>query len=170
MTKTNELAGAQRDDASISPADLIAAYERGIDDLRSAVDGLTPDLLQLRPIVGRWSTLEVVCHIADCEQFFADRMKRTLGMERPLLVGADGSRYAERLGYDQHDLAEELDLLAITRRQMARVLRLASPEAWQRTAVHTETGLMSLRQLLLHAINHLQHHLKFVAEKRAAID
>jgi hypothetical protein len=29
----------------------------------------------------------VVCHIADCEQFFADRMKRTVAMDRPLLLG-----------------------------------------------------------------------------------
>lgn len=41
--------------------------------------------------------------------------------------------------------------------------------SWQRTAVHGETGLVTLRQLLLHAINHLRHHLRFVAEKRAAL-
>ena len=41
--------------------------------------------------------------------------------------------------------------------------------AWRRTAVHSETGLVTLRQLLLHAINHLRHHLRFEAEKRAAL-
>jgi hypothetical protein len=30
-----------------------------------------------------------------------------------------------------------------------------------------ETGLVTLRQLLLHANNHLRHHLRFLAEKRA---
>ena len=64
---------------------------------------------------------------------------------------------------------EELDLVAVTRRQTARTLRLVAPDAWQRTAVHSETGLVTLRQLLLHAINHLRHHLRFVAEKRAAM-
>jgi hypothetical protein len=44
-----------------------------------------------------------------------------------------------------------------------------SGRGWQRTAVHSETGLVTLRQLLLHAINHLHHHLRFVAEKRAAM-
>ena len=51
---------------------------------------------------------------------------------------------------------------------MAHTLRLVASDAWQRTAVHSETGLVTLRQLLLHAINHLRHHLRFVAEKRAA--
>jgi hypothetical protein len=32
--------------------------------------------------------------------------------------------------------------VALTRRQMARILRLVPPEAWGRTAVHTETGLV----------------------------
>jgi uncharacterized damage-inducible protein DinB len=169
MAVPYEVSHAQRDNESLTPADLIAAYERGIDELRAAVAGLTPDQLRSRPIAGKWSSLEVVCHLADCEQFFADRMKRTLGMDRPLLVGADGFRYPEPLAYQQHDLEEELALVAITRRQMARTLRLAPPEAWQRTAVHTETGLVTLRQLLLHAINHVQHHLKFVAEKRATL-
>ena len=111
----------------------------------------------------------MVCHVADCEQFFADRMKRTVAMDRPLLLGADGYRYPEPLRYQEHDLNEELDLVAVTRRQVARTLRLVAPDVWQRTAVHSETGLVTLRQLLLHAINHLRHHLRFVAEKRAAL-
>jgi hypothetical protein len=66
-------------------------------------------------------------------------------------------------------LLEELDLVALARRQMARTLRLVAPDAWQRPAVHSETGLVTLRQLLLHAINHLRHHLRLLAEKRAAM-
>lgn len=170
MPNPDGVADAQRDDNSLGPAELISAYEAGGDDLHAAIAGLTQEQLRLRPIPGKWSTLEVVCHIADCEQFFADRMKRTLAMDRPLLVGADGSRYPDALSYDRHDRGEEVELVVITRRQMARVLRFSPPEAWQRTAIHTETGLVTLRQLLLHAINHLRHHLRFVAEKRAAIE
>jgi uncharacterized damage-inducible protein DinB len=169
MTQSYEVADAQRDDGSLSTADLISAYERGVADLRAAVSGMTAADPRSRPVPGRSSTLEVVCHVADCEQFFADRMKRTLAMDRPLLVGADGWRYPEPVQYHQRDLAEELNLVALTRRQMARILRLVPPEAWQRPAVHTETGLVTLCQLLLHAVNHIAHHLRFVAEKRAAL-
>ena len=97
----------------------------------------------------------MVYHIADCEQFLADRMKRTVAMDDHcawcrwiLLPGA--------AAYQEHDLEQELDLVAVTRRQMARTLRLVASDAWQRTAVHSETGLVTLRQLLLHAINHLR--------------
>ena len=169
MQESAMVAYAQRDDPALTPADLISAYEKGVEELRLAVVGMTGEQLRSRPVAGRWSTLEVVCHLADAEQFFADRMKRTVAMERPLLLGADGFRYPEPLRYQDHDPEEELDLVAVTRRQTARTLRLVAPDAWQRTAVHSETGLVTLRQLLLHAINHLRHHLRFVAEKRAAI-
>ncbi len=169
VTTTYGVADAQRDDGSLSAADLLSAYEGGTADFRAAVSGMTGDELRRRPVPGRWSTLEVVCHVADCEQFFADRMKRTLALDRPLLVGADGSRYPEPVQDHRREVAEELDLVDLTRRQMARILRLVPPEAWGRTAVHTETGLVTLRQLLLHAVNHLRHHLRFVAEKRAAL-
>src|SRR6516165_8917156 len=169
MQDSTMVAHAQRDDDALSVADLISAYEQGVEELRAAVAGLTSEQLRSRPVAGRWSTLEVVCHITDCEQFFADRLKRTVAMDRPLLLGADGSRYPEPLRYQEHDLQQELDLVAATRLQTARTLRLVAPDAWRRTAVHSETGLVTLRQLLLHAINHLRHHLRFVAEKRAAI-
>jgi uncharacterized damage-inducible protein DinB len=169
MHEEKNIAGAQRDDNTLTVADLISSYEAGIEELRVALAGMTVEQLRSRPVAGKWSTLEVVCHIADCEQFFADRIKRTVAMERPLLLGADGFRYPEPLHYQEHDLDEELDLVAVTRRQVARTLRLVAPDAWQRTAVHSETGLVTLRQLLLHAINHLRHHLRFVAEKRTAM-
>ena len=95
---------AQRDDNTLTAADLISAYEKGVEELRLAVAGMTVEQLRSRPVAGKWSTLEVVCHIADCEQFFADRMKRTVAMDRPLLLGADGFRYPEPLRYQEHDL------------------------------------------------------------------
>ena len=169
MSAPTTVADAQRDDPDLTPADLISAYEQGVLELQLAVAGMTVEQLRSRPVAGRWSTLEVVCHVADCEQFFADRMKRTVAMDRPLLLGADGFRYPEPLHYEDHDLGEELDLVAVTRQQMARTLRLVAPDDWRRTAVHSETGLVTPRQLLLHAVNHLRHHLRFVAEKRTAI-
>jgi uncharacterized damage-inducible protein DinB len=168
--QVSAVAEAQKDDEKITVTDLISAYEKGVEELRVAVAGMTGEQLRSRPVAGKWSALEVVCHIADCEQFFADRIKRTVAMDRPLLLGADGFRYPEPLHYQQHDLDEELDLVAVTRRQVARTLRLVAPDAWQRTAVHSETGLVTLRQLLLHAINHLRHHLRFVADKRTAME
>jgi len=169
MTSSDYLAGMQRDDDSVVTADLIAAYERGIEDLRTAVAGLTPEQIRARPIPGRWSTLEVVAHIADTEIFFTDRIERTIAMDRPLLMSVDERPYPERLKYELFDFAEQLDLFTALRRHLIRILRLQPPEAWQRVAVHSESGIVTLRQLVFQSVRHLRHHLPFIAEKRAAL-
>jgi GNAT superfamily N-acetyltransferase/uncharacterized damage-inducible protein DinB len=163
------IATIQRDDPSLGPAGLIADYEKGPDLLRAAVAGMTRDQLLARPVTGRWSTLEVVCHVCDSEQFFADRLKRTLAMTRPLLLGADPDHYPEAVRYHDRDPEEELAIVALTRHQVARVLKLVPEQAWQRTAVHSEGGLVTLRQLVLHATRHLTHHVRFIDEKRQAL-
>src|SRR5262249_6379596 len=144
----------QRDDPSLGPAQLVADYEAGPELLRASVAGLSEEQLRLRPVAGRWSTLEVVCHIGDSEQYFAARPRRALASPRPLLAAADPGPSVEAARYPDRDLAGELALVALPRRQMARILKLVPDEAWARTAVHTEGGLVTLRQLILHAIRH----------------
>src|SRR5262245_17989460 len=169
MTTANEakyadyMAATQRDDESVASADKLAAYEQGIADLRSAVAGLTAEQILARPIPGKWSTLEVVAHLADTEIYYSDRIERTIALERPLLMGVDERPYPERLNYQAFALTEQLDLFAALRRHVARILRLQPPEAWRRTAVHSETGVVTLRQLMFQAVRHVHHHLPFIA-------
>ena len=157
------------DDGSLGNTDLVATYEQGIDDLRSAVAGMTTEQVLARPIAGKWSTIECVGHIADTEMFFTDRIVRTIAMDRPLLMSPDENLYIERLDYHGFDLEEQLDLFTALRRHAVRILRAQPPEAWSRTAVHSESGILTLRQLVLQAVRHLRHHLQFVDEKRAAL-
>ena len=84
-------------------------------------------------------------------------------------MGVDERCYIERLDYQAFDLAEQLALFTALRRHAARILRMQSSEGWRRTAVHSGTGLVTLRQLVLQAVRHLRHHLPFIAEKRAAL-
>ena len=128
----DQIANAQRDDPSLTPSQLIADYEAGPELLRAAVAGMTGEELRRRPVKGKWSTLEVACHVCDSEQFFADRVKRTLALDRPLLVAADPQPYPEAVCYHDRDIEEELALVELTRRQVARVLKLVPTEAWQR--------------------------------------
>jgi hypothetical protein len=62
-----------------------------------------------------------------------------------------------------------MDLFTALRRHGTRTLRLQPPEAWLRVAVHSETGLVALRQLVFQGVRHVRHHLPFIAEKGAAL-
>src|SRR5437764_7480429 len=119
-------------------APMIDRYLAGADTLRQAVAGMTREQLVARPIAGKWSTLEVVCHLADFDPILADRMKRVIAEDRPPLLGADEKRFAAALAYHQRDVEEELALIEQTRAQMARILRTLPDEALARVGVHNE--------------------------------
>jgi len=163
-----QIAAAQLDDGA-PVSELITRYRAGGPLLRDSISGLTREQLRAHPIPEKMSAQEVVCHVADCDQFLADRMKRTIAMDRPLLVGADGWLYPAALRYAERDIALDLALVDATRAQLAADLERLVPQAWERTAIHTETGLVTLRQLLLHTVRHLEHHVRTIEEKRAAL-
>src|SRR5262249_44918542 len=97
---------------------LIEQYLAGPGLLRRAVTGMTKEQLLARPIPGKWSTLEVVCHLADYEPIYADRMKRVLALKEPDLVPGDPGLFASSLAYDRRDIDEEHALIELTRKQM----------------------------------------------------
>jgi hypothetical protein len=151
-------------------ADLMTRYRAGAAVLRAAIEGLSPESLRSRPIPGKMSSLEVVCHIVDADQFMCDRMKRTIATDLPLLMGVNGIAYLEQLSYQDRDPELDIRLLEVQREQMAADLDRLGEEAWERTAIHSEVGKLTLRQLLAHATRHLESHVLAIAEKRAALE
>jgi len=149
--------------------EMIDAYQAGPKTLREAVTGMSREQVLARPVPGKWSTLEVVCHLADFEPIMADRMKRIIALEKPTLVGADENCFAAALAYHDRDLEEELTIIEQTRRQMARILRKAPADALNRIGVHNERGPRTLEQILTGTTTHIAHHVKFIHDKRKAL-
>ncbi len=148
---------------------LVDQYLDGVTQLRQAIAGMSRAQIVARPIAGKWSTLEVVAHLADFDPILADRMKRVIAEDNPLLVGADENRFAAALGYHDRDLEQELTIIDATRGQLARILRKLPESVLSRTGQHNERGPRTLQQLLETAVNHINHHLKFIHEKRQAL-
>jgi uncharacterized damage-inducible protein DinB len=148
---------------------LIERYLNGPKQLRAATAGLTREQIVARPVPGKWSVLEVVCHLADFEPIYVERMKRVITHDRPLIMAADENLFAAKLAYHERDLEEELRVIELTRNTFGRILRTLPAEAFQRTGVHAERGLKTLEELLTLITNHIPHHLPFVAEKRKAL-
>ncbi len=148
-------------------------YLAGVETLRHAVAGMTPDQLRARPIPGKWSTLEVVCHLADFDAIYADRIKRIIASDRPLLVGADHEAYAARLSYHDRDVDEEIAVVEATRRQLARTLRgLPAADLDRVGIVRNGQGVDEERTALRHLAiitGHIPNHLVHVKEKKKAL-
>jgi uncharacterized damage-inducible protein DinB len=148
---------------------LIDEYAAGVDLLREAVQGMTPEQLRATPVPGKWSTQQVICHIVDFEPIYADRIKRVIVEDEPLLMSGDPDRFAAGLCYSERDVEVELALAAAVRAQLVTILRSHPESIAQRVGRHNEDGPVTLETLLKRITGHIPHHVKFIREKRAAM-
>ncbi|HEY2761298.1 MAG TPA: DinB family protein [Pirellulales bacterium] len=148
---------------------MIDQYLAGPEFLQQAVQGMSDCQLDAKPIAGKWSTRQVVCHITDFEPIYADRMKRVIVENCPTFFGGDPDTFAAGLAYERRPVDTELELLVAVRRQMGTILRQLKAADFQRTGTHSEAGSLSLETLLQRIINHVPHHVQFIAEKRKAL-
>jgi uncharacterized damage-inducible protein DinB len=153
----------------MEPARLIDEYLAGPRVLRTAVEGMSEEQLDAVPVPGKWSTRQVVCHLADFEPIYADRMKRVIAEEQPTFFGGDPDVFAARLAYAARDVEEELRLIEAVRGQLGRILRTLSAADFHREGIHSQDGPLSLRTLLERVTRHLPHHVQFIQAKRAAL-
>jgi len=148
---------------------LLHEYAAGPQKLSQAVRGLTADDLQSFPVPGTWSIQQVVIHLLDCEAVYADRMKRVIAEDNPTLMGFDQDRWLAALHYDRQPTDDAIKLIELTRQQMANILLALPAEAFARSGTHSEYGTRTLLDLVRGAVQHMEHHMKFIHQKRAAM-
>lgn len=148
---------------------LVQEYLAGPQQLRQAIKGMSREQVLAKPVTGKMSTLEVVCHLSDFDPIYVERMKRVIAMDKPTVMGADENIFAKKLCYHDRDLEEELTLIDVSRKSMARILKKLPLEDWSREGIHNERGTMSLEKMVATMNNHIPHHVKFIEEKRKAL-
>jgi uncharacterized damage-inducible protein DinB len=141
-------------------------YEAGGETLATAIAGLRQADLMAAPVPGKWSTHQVVVHLADCEIAFADRIQRVLAQDDPKLLAWDENKFAARLHYEEQSTEDAMDLVRLLRHRTGRLLRLVSPAELERAGTHDERGRQTVLDIVGYANRHLEHHLKFIHEKR----
>jgi uncharacterized damage-inducible protein DinB len=145
------------------------AYAAGPKQLHAAIADLSREQLIARPVPGKWSVLEVVCHLSDTDANIAHRIKRILSEERPSFERVKPDLMLAALAYHERDVEEELAVFDFGRRQIGRILKAAPREAWERIGVVGDRGEKTIDQMVNGAVEHLAHHLKFIVEKRQAM-
>lgn len=152
--------------------ELARQYEEGTQKLKLAIRGLMREDLLWKPDAdapadaGKWSIQEVVIHLADAELAFADRIKRVLAMENPVLQAWDENGFAARLAYSEQSAEEAATLVELVRKLTSAALKNAGDDAFARTGQHTEKGRQTLTDVLKYCVWHLDHHVKFIHRKR----
>lgn len=148
---------------------LVDEYARGAKLLCDAVQSANDIDIDARPIAAKWSIREVVCHLADSEILYADRMKRVIAEDNPTFFGADPDLFRPALSCSQRPIDNELEVVTAIRAHMLPILRSCDANDFQRTGVHSVDGPLTLEQLLQRVTGHVPHHIVFIEEKLKAM-
>jgi hypothetical protein len=151
---------------SRDPFDVLAATPG---EFRRAVAGLTPEQEATPERPGKWSVRQVVQHLADSDLVTGFRFRMVLAHDAPALPGYEQDLWAERLHYQEADIATALQDLTVLRQANLRLLRRATPEDLQRVGLHSERGEESLSKLIILYAGHDLVHLAQIRRIRQAI-
>lgn len=129
--------------------------------LKAALKGVPKKLLLWRPAPGKWSILEIVCHMRDMErEAYLGRYERILAENDPKLPDIEGEALAIERDYRSQGLAAVLRDWAGLRKQNLKLLKGVKGPAWQRVGVHATAGRLSMEDLLRrHAVGNDEAHL-----------
>lgn len=148
----------------------IDAYLAGSAELLKSIWGLTHDQLHAKPADGSWTIHQIVIHMLDSDLIGTDRMKRIACMDKPLIVAYDENAMVQLPGTSELNAFAACEMFQKNRQFTTTILRHLPVAAWERFGIHTESGKVTLGELLVKYTQHLDHHLKFIAAKRARLE
>lgn len=139
-------------------AQLVAQYKDGYNQVVEALKGISAEELDYRWSPAKWSSREIVHHLADSEMTSAIRLRKLLAEEHAQIQGYDQEEFARRLHYRERPIEPSLDAFKAARESTAQLLDLMAEADWQRAGHHSESGAYSaetwLRLYAVHAHNH----------------
>jgi hypothetical protein len=148
---------------------FIEAYAKGGPVLGDAIEGLSAADFLAFPVPGTWSIQQIVIHLMDSDLIGSDRMKRVAAEENPSIIGYDQTLFAQKLAYEKQDPFLAAEIFAMNRQLTAVALRNLPDEAFAKFGTHNERGRITLKGMVSGYTGHLEHHLKFLRQKRAIL-
>ena len=116
--------------------------------LKAALKGVSKKLAAARPAPGKWSILEIVCHMRDMErEAYLARYRRILAEDNPPLPDIDGDTIALERDYRAQSLAAVLRDWSKLRKESLKLLKKVKGGQWERVGTHETAGRLTRRRL-----------------------
>ncbi|NWF70181.1 MAG: DinB family protein [Chloroflexi bacterium] len=116
-----------------------------------------------------WNTLQIMCHLRDFEKMFFERVRLMVEKERPLLPRYDSHQMVIDNDYANSGYRAALQEFAEIRRQHVAYLEALPPEAWWRSGVHPEHGVITVMeqamQVALHDVDHIAQIIHMIQQQ-----
>ena len=144
--------------------DVIATLSKQIDEIKSALGGLSEPQARFRNGPAEWSIKEIVSHLTDTERVFSYRLLRISRKDKTPLPGFEQDGYVRESGADETPLADLLSEFEHLRRANQIAIHNLSEEALMQTG--TASGMtVSVRALVYMLVGHVEHHMASLKEK-----
>lgn len=108
---------------------------------------------------GKWSVRYLLHHLADAETVLLDRIRRVISEGHCVIWAFDQDAWAEGLDYANRPLDLSARLFGAARDSAIHLARIHYEHSGQRTFVHSETGLRTLRDEFEKIAAHNEQHL-----------
>jgi hypothetical protein len=149
-------------------ADILERFRRGGELLAMAATGAAGSELDFKPGPDKWSVRQIVCHLADSEAVGVMRIRQMAAEDNPTLQGFDGNLWADRLDYQRRKISQALETFRKLRAENHELLKTLPEDAFARAGNHTETGRLTLLDLVKGNAEHVEEHVQQIQRTRAA--
>jgi len=129
--------------------------------LKASLKGLSKKVLLWTPAPGKWSILEILCHMRDMErEAYIERYTRVLSEDEPKLPDLNGESFAILRAYRSQKAPEVVREWVALRRQTLQLLRKTGKAQWARAGIHATAGRLTMEDLIQrHALGNDTAHL-----------
>ena len=139
-------------------AGLLERFRRGPELVATIVTGAAGLELDFAPAPGKWTIRQILAHLADAEIAAADRFRRTIAEDNPVLMAYDQEAWTRNLNYQRRKISESLDFFRRLRAQNYELFKDLPQPAFRRTATHSQRGRVTLLDLLQMYAEHAENH------------
>jgi hypothetical protein len=147
---------------------LLERYRRGAEVLAVVLTGVFGEEEDFTIAPGKWSVRQIVAHLADAELVAAHRFRQIVAEDNPTLVAFDQDAWTRNLDYARRKPKQSLETFRRIRAENYELLKELPASAYERAGNHTETGRLTLRQVLEGFARHAESHARQLQENRDA--
>ena len=131
-----------------------------------AVRRLNDEQLDTPYRTGGWTVRQVIHHLADSHMNAFIRTKLIVTEENPTLKTYEQEEWARTADGNAIGVEGSLAILKGLHQRWAHLLSSLGPEAWKRTAMHPENGLMTLDDIVTLYARHGENHVSQITGLR----
>lgn len=139
------------------PVEAILGATAG--EMSKLLTEIGPEKAAQPPAPGKWSAVQIVCHLADCEIAFGFRLRQAVAEENYRLQPFDQDKWAKHYG-DGVPVKLAVDGFAALRAWNLAFIEKTLKSSGQRTVTHPKRGTLTYAKLVEmiagHDLNHLE--------------